>query len=45
MPSSGRRAGANAILSIDQPAPEEEVDCRERGGNLRNSNLTEPVNV
>ena len=46
MPSSGRRSGANAILSIDQPAlPEEEKDRRERGGNLRNSNLTEPVNA
>jgi MFS superfamily sulfate permease-like transporter len=36
IPSSGRRPGANTILSIDQPAlPENDEDRRERGGNMR----------
>ena len=36
MPSSGRRLGANTVLSIDQPAlPENDEDRRERGGNMR----------
>ena len=40
MPSSGRRPGANAILSIDQPVPtEDEADRRS------NANLTTPVHV
>ena len=34
MPSSGRRPGANAILSIDQPALLEDDEDRKRGGSL-----------
>lgn len=46
MPSSGRRPGANAVLSIDQPASaEDDEDRRKRDGRLHHSNLTEPVNV
>jgi hypothetical protein len=40
MPSSGRRPGANTILSIDQPVPPEDDEDRRL-----NSNLTEPVHV
>jgi hypothetical protein len=40
MPSSGRRPGANAILSINQPVPPEDDEDRRL-----NSNLTEPVHV
>ena len=46
MPSSGRRPGANTILSIDQPQlAEDDEDRRKRDGDLRKANLTEPVNV
>jgi hypothetical protein len=41
MPSSGRRSGANAILSIDNPMlPEDDEERRKQRGNLRG---VEPV--
>ena len=51
MPSSGRRSGANAILSIDNPmVPEDDEHGGKRNSNTRGvqpakPNLTEPVNV